>query len=59
MSQLGVYKVRITHKDKEETCQICVVSGGGPALQGIPDVRILELLSVKCNTMKPSPKTGK
>ena len=53
---IGVRRVKITHKDKEKPCRIFVVLGEGPELQVMLDIETLELLRVSCNTIETSHK---
>ena len=52
---IGVCRVTVMHKDKQNPCRFFVVPGGGQALLGIPDVETLELLGVNCNKNRAKP----
>ena len=43
MKQLGVYTVRLRHRDETAKCRFFIVPGNGPALLGIPDIELLSI----------------
>ena len=49
--QLGICRVQLKHTDKQLTCKCFVVQGNGTALLGMPDIELLSILCVKCNTV--------
>ena len=51
IAQLGIHKVKIEHNNKLKICNIFVVPGNRQALLGMPDIEILNILTMNCNTM--------
>ena len=49
IEQCGICLVRLRHKDKVVRCRFFVVSGDGPVLLGMPDIKLLGLLNKTCN----------
>ena len=45
------YSVRIRHSDKCVKCRFLVVPGNGPALFGMPDIELLSMIRVMCETI--------
>ena len=45
-------------KTRYKLCRFFVVPGGGPALLGMPDIKILGILSVICNRLELRGHTG-
>ena len=41
--------VKIRHKDKVARCRFFVVPGDGPALLGMPDIKLLSILMIMFN----------
>ena len=52
IEQLGMYIVRFIHKNKIAKCRFFVVSGDGSALLGLPDIKLLDILKIICETME-------
>ena len=51
VTQLGIYEVKIEHNNKHKKCNLFVVPGNGQALLGMPDIEILNILNINCNTI--------
>ena len=49
--------VKIIHNDKFVKCRFFVVVGGGPALLSIPDIELMSIIRVICETIDN--KTGR
>ena len=41
----------ITCKDKQKACKLIVVLGNGTDVFGMPDIELLEILAINCNTL--------
>ena len=50
--------VRLRHKDKIAKCRFFVVPGDGPALLGMPDIELLDILKIMCKVMV-APEVGR
>ena len=48
IEQLGVWTVRLGHKDKTARCRFFVVPGDDPALLAVPDIELLGILKIMC-----------
>ena len=48
IEQLGVCTVRLRHNDNNAKCRFFVVLGDGPALLGVPDIEMLNILKTTC-----------
>ena len=48
---MGKYKEQMQHENKAVMCKIFVVSGKGAVILGLPDVDLVDLLSVTCDTI--------
>ena len=48
---MGTCKVQIKHKNKQVTCEFFVVHGNGLASLGMTDIKLLDILSIKCSTI--------
>ena len=44
IEQLGICTVRSKHKDNANKCMFFVVPGDSPALLGLPDIEMLDIL---------------
>ena len=51
MLYMGVCNVQIKHKNKKITCEFFVMPGGGPALLGLSDMELLDMLCITCSTI--------
>ena len=40
------------HKNKQKLCRIFVVPGNEPAPLGIPDIKLLDIVDINCNTKR-------
>ena len=49
IEQIGMYTVKLRHKDKSVKCRFFVVPGDGPALLGMPDIALLSILGITCD----------
>ena len=49
--QLGICKVKIEHKNKQNSCTFFVVPGNGQVLLGIPRIEILNIPTINCNAI--------
>ena len=43
--------VRLRYKNKNAKCRFCVVPGEGPALIGMPDIKLLNILKIICEVI--------
>ena len=50
-TQLGICKIKIEHNNKQRMCNFFVVLGNRQPLLGMPDIEILDILTINCNTM--------
>ena len=50
---MEVCNITIRHKENHKLCRFFVVPGDSPAVSGIPEIEIVGILSVKCNTIEP------
>ena len=48
IEELGVCTVRLRHKDKDAKCKFFVVSGDGPALLGMLDIKLVDMHQIMC-----------
>ena len=48
---IGICKVKIEHNNKQKICNFFAVLGNGQVLLGMPDIEILNILSINCNTV--------
>ena len=46
-----VCTVNLRHKDKCAKCRFFVIPGDGPALLGMPDIELLNILRVSCEVI--------
>ena len=51
--QLRACSITRRYKNKDKLCIFFVVTWGGPALLEIPDIMILGILNMRCNTENP------
>ena len=51
ITQLSRCKVEIKNNDKCRKCTFFVVPGNGEALFSMPDIELLNILNINCNTM--------
>ena len=51
VTQLGRCKVKIENNNKCKTCIFFVVPGDGEALLEMPDIELLNILNINCNTV--------
>ena len=51
IEQLGMCTVRLRHKDKDTKCRIFVVSADSPALWGMLDINLLNILMITCEVL--------
>ena len=51
ITQLGMCKVKIEHNNKQKIIYFFAVSGNGQVLLGMPDIEILNILTVNYNTI--------
>ena len=52
IEQLGVSLVKARHKDKVTRCRFFIVPGDGPALLGMPDVKLVGILEIMCEVVE-------
>ena len=45
-------------KDKQRLCMIFAFPGNDPSLLGMPDIKLLDILDVKCSTIHQRHKSG-
>ena len=57
IEQLGIYTVKLRHKDKSMKCRFFLVYGEGPALLGMPDIKLLNILSIMCEVISKPPES--
>ena len=50
ITQLGSCKVEIENNDKHNKCIFFIVPGNGEALLGMPNIELLNILNINCNT---------
>ena len=55
---MDICRVNLEHNNKCKICSLLVVSGNGQALSGMPDIELLNILTISCNT-KGTEKEGK
>ena len=51
--QLGVCSITIRHENKGKLCIFFLAPGGRPAFLGMPDIKILGIICVKCSIIEP------
>ena len=51
ITQFCIRRLKIEHNYKYKMCNFFVVSGNGQAILGMPDIEILSLLIISCNTI--------
>ena len=51
IEQLGVCTLKLRHNDKSSKCRFLVVPREGPALHGMPDIELLNILWITCKVI--------
>ena len=51
ITQLSTYRVKLEHNDKYKICNFFLVPGNGQALLGMPDIELLNILTICCSTI--------
>ena len=51
ITQLGTCRVKIEHNEKCKMGNFFVVPGNGQALLHLPDIELLSILTLSCNTI--------
>ena len=59
IEELGVCTVRLIHRDKNAKCRFFVVPGDDPALLGMTDIELLNILKVMCEVIGVPPESRK
>ena len=59
LEQLGIYTVRLRHRDKSIKCRFFVVAGDGLALLGMPNIDLLSILRIACDVRSKPHKSKK
>ena len=51
ITQLGMCQVKLEYNNIEKMCKFFVVSGKGQALLGMPEIDMLNIMRINCNTI--------
>ena len=51
ITQLGICKVKLEHNNQQKMCKFFVVPGIRQALLGMPDIKMLNIININCNTI--------
>ena len=51
ITQLGICRVKLEHDSEHKVCSFIVVPDNGQVLLGMPNIEILNILTINCNTL--------